>query len=149
MTKSGREPKKLSGGEAAQCSNKQQKDTKLQRSANNSFGFVLSSCSEAKKQGGAKKRVQIQKKRSPFSYLRREKRSETWLCLPPLCDLILSISSSSSLSRCPPAPPAPPQHLAELWVCPRWTAPACRTSTSCRRCRASTAPGEWCCTSRC
>lgn len=56
-----------------------------------------------------------------------------------------SFSPSSStpppFSRSPPAPPAPPLHLVELWACPKWTLPACRTSISSPLSLDSTAPG--------
>uniref|UniRef100_H3DEB0 Si:ch211-26b3.4 n=1 Tax=Tetraodon nigroviridis TaxID=99883 RepID=H3DEB0_TETNG len=51
-------------------------------------------------------------------------------------------STPALLSLFPLAPPVPPLRPVELWACPKWTPPACRTSTSSLPSLVSTAPGD-------
>lgn len=55
---------------------------------------------------------------------------------------MLTYSQFAPYSLSPPAPPAPPLRPVALWACPKWTPPACRTSTSSPLSLASTAPGQ-------
>ena len=79
----------------------------------------------------------------------RQEKSES-LCLH-LCSHISLISCShcasvlslfAPFSLFPLAPPAPPLRPVELWACPKWMPPACRTSTSSLPSLVSTPPGQ-------
>lgn len=62
---------------------------------------------------------------------------------PPIKDSsFLSVLLFSLFSRSRPAPPAPHLHPVELWACPKWMPPACRTSISSLLFPDSIAPGQ-------